>query len=148
MSSRLRTLGCVILAAGVGLGCQSPTDNEIQRERQLALLQFYHDPIVVHAPETASVSTPFDITVRTYGDGCIDEGDTEVSVSGLTADIRPFDHFVTYLPARYACPDILHFYTHRAAIQFDQAGIATITVHGRIRPGDGAIAVQRSVHVQ
>ena len=146
--TRVSAAAFVILAAGAALACRTPTENEIRRERQLALLGFYHDPIVVDAPATASVSIPFDITVRTYGGSCIDQGDTEVSVTGLRADIRPYDHFVTHLPPRYACPDILHVYTHRATVRFDQSGTATVTVHGRVRPGDAAIAVQRTVRVE
>ena len=146
--SRLSAATFVILAAGAGLACRAPTQNEIRRERQLALLGFYDDPIVVDAPVIASVSIPFDITVRTYGGGCIDQGDTEVSVTGLHADIRPYDHFVTYLPPRYACPDILHLSTHRATVRFEQPGTATVTVHGRVRPGDAAVAVQRSLRVE
>jgi hypothetical protein len=147
-SSRLRPAALVILVAGTGLACRIFTDNEIRRERQLALVQFYHDPIVVQTPETVSVSSPFDITVRTYGGGCIDQGDTGVTVHGLSADLRPYDHFVTYLPPRHACPDILHLYVHRATLRFDEPGTATVTVHGRVRPGDSTITIQRSVRVQ
>jgi len=139
-------LGTLALASSAG--CRLFTDNEIRRERQLALIEFYGDPLVVQIPDTAAVATPFEITVRTYGGGCIDQGDTEVSVAGQAASVRPYDVFVTSLPPNYACTSDLRLYTHRALVRFAQVGPATVTVHGRVRPGDSAIAVQRSVHVR
>lgn len=127
--------------------CRLITD-EIRRERQLGLIQFYHDPLLVQIPETVAVASPFEVTVRTYGGGCIDQGDTEVSVAGDAATIRAYDIFVTYLPPNHACTDDLRFYTHRALIRFEQSGSATVTVQGRIRPGDSTIAVQRTVRVR
>ena len=139
-------LGTLVLA--VSAGCRLLTDNEIRRERQLALIEFYGDPIVIEIPDTVAVGSPFEVTVRTYGGGCIDPGDTEVSVTGQAATVRPYDVFVTHLPPNYACTDDIRLYTHRATVRFDQAGPATVTVHGRVRPGDSAIAVPRSVHVR
>lgn len=138
----------LILALGSAAGCRLTTDNEIRRERQLGLIQFYHDPLVIQIPETVAVASPFEVTVRTYGGGCIDQGDTEVSLAGAVATVRPYDVFVTYLPPNYACTDDLRLYTHRAQLHFDQPGPATITIQGRVRPGDSTIVAQRVVHVR
>ena len=146
--SRPRALFLGTLVLAVSAGCRLLTDNEIRRERQLALIEFYGDPIVLEIPDTVAVGSPFEVTVRTYGGGCIDPGDTELSVAGQAATVRPYDVFVTHLPPNYACTSDLRLYTHRAAVRFDQAGPATVTVHGRVRPGDSAIAVQRSVDVR
>ena len=144
-----RSLAVFLLASlGFSVGCQLFTDNEIRRERQPAILRFYGDPLVLGVPDTVVQATPFEVTVRTYGGGCIDQGDTEVSVTGRSAALRPYDIFVTYLPPNHACTDDLRLYTHRAVLRFEQTGSATVTVHGRARPGDSVIAVQRSVHVQ
>jgi hypothetical protein len=147
--SSLRCLTAFLLASlGLGLGCQLFTDNEIRRERQPANLRFYGDPLILTMPETVAVATPFDVTVRTYGGGCIDEGDTEVSLTPRAAEVRPYDIFVTYLPPSYACTDDLRLYSHRAVLRFEEIGPATVTVRGRAQPGDSVIAVQRSVQVQ
>ena len=156
MSSARPVIPTIVAIALVAtVGCRLFTDNEIRRERQPAILQFYEDPIVIQVPETVAVASEFEVTVRTYGDGCIDQGDTEVSISGRQASVRPYDHFVTHLPPNYACPDILKVYTHRAVLRFDERGLATVTVHGRAltveRPGpsqESTIAVSRSVTVQ
>jgi len=141
-----RLLGTLVLAASAG--CRLFTDNDIRRERQLALIEFYGDPLVLQVPDTVAVGSPFEVTVRTYGGGCIDEGDTEVSVAGQAATVRPYDVFVTYLPPNYACTSDLKLYTHRALLRFEQVGPATVTVHGRVRPGDSAVAVHQTVHVR
>ena len=146
--SRSLPLLLLTLALGSSAGCRLIADNEIRRERQLGLIQYYHDPLVVQIPETVAVASPFEVTVRTYGGGCIDQGDTEVSVVGQAAAVRPYDVFVTDLPPNYACTDELRLYTHRAHVRFEQAGPATVTVHGRVRPGDSVMVVQRSVHVR
>jgi hypothetical protein len=146
-SSRISPALLFAIALGSS-ACRLATDNEIRRERQPALIWFYHDPVVVQVPETVAVATPFEVTVRTYGGGCIDEGDTEVSVTGRAAVVRPYDIFVTHLPPNYACTSDLRLYTHRASVRFDDAGPATVTIYGRARPGDSTVVVQRSVHVR
>jgi hypothetical protein len=144
-----RCLAAPLLASlGLSLGCQLFTDNEIRRERQPAILRFYGDPLVLTTPETVAVATPFEVTVRTYGGGCIDQGDTEVSLTRRAAEVRPYDIFVTYLPSNYACTDDLRLYSHRAVLHFEESGPATVTVHGRAQPGDSVLAVQRSVYVR
>lgn len=147
-SPRSAALILVAIALLAALGCRLSTDNEIRRERQPAFLQFYDDPIVIHVPETVTVATEFEVTVRSYGGGCIDQGDTEVSVVGRSASVRPHDHFVTHLPENYGCTRELRLYTHRAVLRFDERGLAAVTVHGRVHPGDSAIAVMRDVNVQ
>jgi hypothetical protein len=147
--SRARVLAAPLAVALLtGVGCRLSTDNEIRRERQTAVIEYYGDPIVIHVPETVAVGSEFEVTVRTYGGGCIDEGDTEVSVVGRSASVRPYDHFVTHLPPNYACTSDLKLYMHRALLRFDERGVATVAVHGRVRPGDSAIVVLRSVNVQ
>jgi hypothetical protein len=147
--SSSRTFAAFVLASfGVSLGCQLFTDNEIRRERQPAILRFYGDPVVLHVPDTVVVATPFQVAVRTYGGGCIDQGDTEVNVTGRAAAVRPYDIFVTYLPPNHACTDDLRLYTHTPVLRIEERGPATVTVHGVAQPGDSVIAVQRAVYVQ
>ena len=144
-----RRLAIFLLAPiSIGFGCELATDTEIGRERQPAILRFYGDPLVITMPETVAVATPFEVTVQTYGGGCIDEGDTEVTLSAHAAEVRPYDIFVTYLPPNYACTGDLRLYLHRAILRFEARGSAIVTVHGRARPGDSAVAAQRSVHVK
>ena len=138
----------LLLALALSAGCRLSTGNEIVRERQLGLIRVHEDPLVVQVPGTVAVGSTFEVTVRTYGDGCIEQGDTEVSVVGRVASVRPYDVFVTDAPASYACTRELRLYTHRASLRFDEVGPATVTIYGRVQPGDTTVAVSRSVQVQ
>jgi hypothetical protein len=141
-------LALSILALPIFSGCRSITGDEIRRERQPARIRFYHDPIVIEIPSTVSRGTDFEVRVRTYGGGCIDEGDTEVTMAESHAELRPFDIFVTHLPPNVACPDVLRVYVHRATLRFAQAGTATVRVRGRSVPGDEVIVVERQLTVE
>jgi hypothetical protein len=139
----LRVLAVVALA-----GCTIITGNRVRRERQLGWIRFHNDPVVVEVPSTVSRGVDFDVTVRTYGGGCVDQGDTEIMLSGPDAEVRPFDIFVVEMPDNYACTDILKRFTHRATLRFTQAGAATVRIRGRAEPGGEIIVVERQVTVQ
>jgi hypothetical protein len=139
----LRVLAVVALA-----GCSIITGNEIRRERQLGWIRFHNDPVVVEVPGIVSREVDFDVTVGTYGGGCVDQGDTEVALSGADAEVRPFDIFVVEMPDNYACTDILKRFTHRATLRFTQAGAATVRIRGRAAPDGEVIVVERQVTVQ
>lgn len=138
----------LLLALAVSAGCRLSTGNEVVRERQLGLIRFHEDPLVLQVPGTVAVGSTFDVTVGTYASGCIEQGDTEVSVLGRVASVRPYDVFVTAMPPYYACTRELILYTHRASLRFDEVGPATVTIYGRVQPGDSVVAVSRSVQVQ
>ena len=148
----------LLAAAFLLAGCGSPTgiertrgilpDDEIRRERRLGWIQFYHDPIAIQVPAEVTRAVDFEVTVRTYGGGCIGQGDTEVSVDGRTAEVRPYDIFVTHLPPNMACTADLRLYTHRATLRFNAAGVATVRIRGRTHPGDGVVVINRPVIVR
>jgi hypothetical protein len=140
------TFGILLVLAVVG--CQFITDDEVRRERLLAHIRHYHDPAVLEVPDTVTVATPFEVIARSYGNGCVDQGDTELTVSGRAAEIVPYDHFVTHMPSNYACTDELRTFAHRATVRFDEVGSATVTARGRVLPGDSVIRVQDSVIVR
>jgi hypothetical protein len=143
VAHNLRVLAAIALA-----GCTIITGNEIRRERRLGWIRFHNDPVVVEVPGIVSRGVDFDVTVRTYGGGCVDQGDTEVTLSGAEAEVRPFDIFVVEMPDNYACTDILKRFTHRATLRFTQAGAATVRIRGRAAPDGEVIVVERQVTVQ
>ena len=111
-------------------------------ERQLALIDFGggSDTVVFVVPDTVLKSTPFEVTVRSYGGGCIRQGDTEVSISANVAEVRPFDSFPV---GPQSCTLELRFFTHAATLQFNSAGSATVRVRGRGHAGSGDTIVVR-----
>lgn len=144
---KLRALLSVALVF-IGPACRAITADEIQRERQLAVIRHYHDQTLVEIPSHVTSGVDFDISVRTFGGGCIAQGDTEISISGRSAEVRPYDVFVTRLPANMACTDDLRFYLHRARLRFAEPGLATVRIRGRERPGDRVVVVEQTVVVR
>lgn len=143
-SATLTVLGICIAAAG----CGSFGPDGVRTERRPAYVRYYQDPPQLDAPDTIDAGVSFTVTVRTFGGGCIDQGDTEVSVAGQTAELRPFDIFTTHLPRNYACPDILFHYSHTASVRFTESGVAVVRVVGRVAPGDSATTLERTVVVR
>jgi hypothetical protein len=139
-------LGCLVLACGFITGEEE--EEEITRERLIGTIEFYSDPVRIQLPGTVLRGVTFDVTVRTYGGGCIDKGDTEVEVNGLAAQVTPYDIEVTHMPAGSVCTADLRFYEHIGEVRFDQSGTATVVVRGRKKPQDVIISVERAVNVR
>ena len=112
-------------------------------DRQLGIISFYHDPIVIEAPETVQRGQSFSVRVRTYGGGCISQGPTDVHVDGLRATVTPFDIH----SGANVCTSELRFFQHEATLRFDRAGSALVVIRGMRRPGDQPVAEQRTVIV-
>ena len=113
--------------------------------RQPSFLLGSGDSARVVLPDTIAVNGAATIVVPTAGGGCVREGDTEVAVSGLAADVRPYDYFPTD-PGTVCTADFREL-RHTATLRFTQTGRATVRVHGRTRP-DRAVVVTRTVVVR
>jgi hypothetical protein len=107
-----------------------------RRERVPARLVLQADTAKVELPDTVDRGRPFNVTVTTFAGGCRQENaGTEVSVSGMQAEVRPYH----YLRRSAVCTDDLLFIPHTAQLRFDGPGIATVRITGtrnRIDFGD------------
>lgn len=112
--------------------------------RRLGVIDFYQDPVVIAVPDTVQAGAAFEVSVRTYGGGCITKGDTETQVEGLTAEVRPYDLH----SGAEVCTDELRIFDHRATLAFEQAGLAEVRFHGREMPADSVVTIVRSVVVE
>lgn len=109
-------------------------------ERRLGIIHFTdHDSVVFDVPDTVQRATPFDVSIRTYGGGCIRQGDTEVSRSGNVAEIRPFDFHAL---GNRVCTAELRHYNHRVTLEFGTTGSATVRARG-IKSGPPAVEITR-----
>jgi hypothetical protein len=45
--------------------------------------------MLIEVPSVVLRGVDFEVAVRTFGGGCTAQGDTEVSIAGRTAEIRP-----------------------------------------------------------
>lgn len=92
------------------------------------------------------------VNVITYGDGCYQRGETQLSMAGMVADIRPYD---LVPPPGTICTRQLVAGTHEAHLNFESGGVARIRVHGYdVRTRDAqnmpgtAIVVVRTVEIR
>lgn len=89
-------------------------------------------PTVEH-PAQVRVGEPLRVTVRSFGGGCEAAGGADGWVEDLEAEIRPWDY--THVPEGpagmdYICTVPLNIFKRAVPLVFDQAGTATIRVHG------------------
>jgi hypothetical protein len=117
-------------------------------DRQLGVIEFHSDPVSIYLPQVVSRAQPFEVSVRTYGGGCVKQGDTEFQVTDMSVTIQPFDSFVVSMPSNYACVDIIRLFSHKVLLTFEDTGVARISVRGRKEPGGDVITVTRSINVE
>lgn len=122
-------------------------DGDGPPERVFGTIDYYKEPVTVTVPETAMVGEPFSVTVVTYGDGCIEKGETDVRLEPLRAEIRPYDYNVT--PGS-ECPDILNTHGHKATLSFTEVGEAEVVFYGQRADADGTsnMVVARTLKVR
>lgn len=84
---------------------------------------------MLQMPAQARAGVAFEITVTTLGSSsCTRPDGATVSVSGLVADVTPWDRIA---PAGTACTDDLHPFPRTASVRFDSPGTALIRLHGK-----------------
>lgn len=147
VSSRV-SMRALMCSAALIAACNALTADSILRERQPGRITFHSDTVVLVVPDTVQIATPFEVAIRTYGDGCVDEGDTQVITSGSLIEVIPFDIFVVRAGPNHVCTDILRHFPHRTMLQFLTAGEATVRARGRAYPGDSVIFRDRTVVVR
>ncbi len=136
-----RLLSVLILLWSVS-SCHDPLGPE--KGRQIGVIAFYHDPVVITVPDTVVAGRSFSVSVRTYGGGCVGQEDTEVWSTGLSIDITPYD---VHSGARI-CTDILKAFDHTATLTVMEPGTAQIRFHGRQLPDDVPISEVRELVVK
>jgi hypothetical protein len=139
---------------GVLYGCGEVTETP-RLDRQLGIIEFYEDPVVVEVPDIASARVPFTIRVVTFG-LCIEAWDTEISLVGASATVIPYNYQVQ--EEGFACPTVLNRVEHVARLQFDSPGTAVVSIRGRRlartpagpggSPNETEITIERRVVVQ
>jgi hypothetical protein len=152
---RLAPLALAVLVAACGSLTQpEPSSPALSLEQPLPTvggktalragnIRFYHDPLIVDVPSTATAGVPFTVSVTTYGGGCIGEAETVVRVQGWRADIVPYQH-VSIGP----CTQELRTTKRQATVTFALPGEALVRVIGREQPSDELIEVRRTVIVR
>lgn len=119
------------------------------RERVVGTIAFHGDPVRLEVPSEVTRGQPFTVEVITYGDGCREQGETEVELEGLRAEVTPYDHQVTPPPGA-ACTLELNQHRHRATLRFEDTGTAEVVFHGREedRGGTNMTSVTRTLELR
>lgn len=111
-----RLLVCVVAVALLG-GCNALTGPD----EMIGLVKG------VEVPDTVQSGQVFVVTVQTAGpNGCWKKARTNLSVSGLTATITPYD-----LKSSGYCTQATVEMTHTAEVVFGQPGTGLVKVRGR-----------------
>ena len=146
MSSRRPPLA--LLASFVALGaCSVLGLEEPETVRGAAILLHYGDTTTVTLPTSARVGVPVSIAVTSFGGGCITQGETEFTLRGLEAEVRPYRYEAVRLPPNMACTDELRIFRHTVSLEFEESGDARVRVFGLRRPGDAPHVVERQLTV-
>ncbi|MEX0909542.1 MAG: hypothetical protein WDZ58_07235 [Gemmatimonadaceae bacterium] len=112
-----------VIGFALVLGCTTTTAPD--RVRQLGEIAGFNngDPYVTIEQDGRRV----DVSITTYGDGCHTQGETEVVMNGLGAEVTPYD----YSAARGSfCTRELRSSVHRASLNFERSGMAQIRIRG------------------
>ncbi|HUF13959.1 MAG TPA: hypothetical protein VMN78_12720 [Longimicrobiales bacterium] len=131
--------GIIVMAV---VACGGPTEPEPRKE--IGIISFFHDPVVINVPDAVEAAVPFEVSVRTYGGGCQTQGVTDVEVTGHRVDVRPYDIH----SGHDFCTQPLRMFDHVAMVTIHEHGQALISFHGKAEPGDSAVVFVREVEVE
>jgi hypothetical protein len=149
------------LMASVPLGCSQPTasilplgtpalslEQPMPAAGQSALrVASIGDANGVTVPSVAHAGLPLQVTVTTYGGGCITEDTTVVTTNTHSADIVPFQRW--YQPKQNeACTMELRVNKRQLEVVFTQPGVASVRIYGRGQPDGALVTVVREVRVE
>jgi hypothetical protein len=143
MNGILARIGASIIAVTALCSCDGLFDDSGERS-QVGTISFFGEPVVIEVPDTVAQGQPFSVGVRTYGNGCVSVGRTEVMVTGLQAVVTPYDTH----GGGEICPDILRRFDHETTITLDQAGTGAVRFRGLREPEDTITTEVRTVHVR
>ncbi len=141
-----RSLAVVVCSLALA-ACSAGGLDGPETVRGAAILVDYGDTTTVTLSTSVRVGVPLSITVTSFGGGCITRGETESTVRGLEAEVRPYRYEIVRLPPNMACTDEFRIFQHTTSLQFGEPGDAHVRVLGLRRPGDAPYVVEREVQV-
>jgi hypothetical protein len=140
---RLTAQALPVLFLGTLLACSGATEPSSSAELLGSIAGFQKDDPNIKVPETAQRGIPFTVAVTTYGNSCVSKVRTQVVQESARATITPYDKREGKI-----CQDILIPLRHEATLQFPEAGVARVIVHGLEQPSGRTITVERTIRVQ
>jgi hypothetical protein len=139
----IRAVIAVVLALLLG-ACAMPLPTETSESRDIGFIRgFNTDDPRISMPDSVARGASFDVTVVSYGNGCVSRHSTQLLLQPSGATVIPFDATKRH----FACPDILLSLEHRATLHFQTPGERRIVFRGRTLPDSTIISVERTVTV-
>ncbi len=132
----------LLIGVGLALACDSTLG--IDEEARIGVIAFHGDPVVITVPDTVQAGVSFEVSVLTYGDGCLSKGGATIQIVGLSVDVTPYDIH----SGAEVCELMLNHFDHRATLTLRESGVAQISFHGKQLPGDSLLTVVREVVVE
>ena len=118
-----------------------------ESDRKVALISFYHEPLVIEVPTQAIAAQPFNVYVTTYSGGCIRDDTIQVSVSSSRADVVPFQRIYSLGPNE-ACTAELNIRRRPVSVTLSKPGESVVRITGRARPGDSLVVVTKTLTIK
>lgn len=137
-------LRAVLVATGLLLvaACTDPAGPE--GEVRVGVITGFGMGPDASAPDTVEQGAPFEVSVRTFGNGCTTEGETDVRAVGAgTVEVTPYDVHVGHV-----CHDILRIIDHRATLVVHEPGVLLVRFRGQGAPEGEPVSVERDVFVR
>jgi hypothetical protein len=113
-------------------------------ERGPAVLAFYGDTTAVQLAASTRVGEVTTVQFTSFSGGCILQDRTEVTVSGLTVEVRPYRR---ELPANTVCTAEVRLDQNVAELRFAEPGRARVRIVGLARPGNQPFVLERDLLV-
>ena len=142
-STFARVPALVLLLGSAAIGCRSPAESSSRRV--VAIIDNGGTgiaPLVV--PDTVYVGVPFLATVTTFGGACDRPGGSDVSTSGLFADVTPYELLP---PPETICIALFRASPRSIELTFAAPGTGVVRAHGRNLAG-GKVTLQHVVVVR
>ncbi len=95
-------------------------------------------------PDTVHVGVPFPVSFTTFGGACDQPDGSDITTSGLFADVTPYD---VLPPPEAVCIALLRASPRSTVVTFTDPGDGVVRVHGR-RLGDGNVTLFHTVVVR
>jgi hypothetical protein len=124
----------------------APDDSSLLRnaKRGPAILAFYGDTTALQLAASTRIGEVTTVRFTSFGGGCIRHDTTEVTVSGVIAEVRPYRR---ELPPNTVCTSELRIDQNVAELRFAEPGEARVRIVGLARPGDRPYVVERDLLV-
>ena len=146
----MKERGLAVLAvAAVIWACKAGSfEDPFELQRVVGnLLSLNDDPPGLTVPDSAPAGAPFTATVYTTGGGCVlQSAGQDVSVSGLVAEIVPYDLLRRRRQGETLCSDVQKFFGRTVELVFTETGAATVRV--RAATGEDSLSsIERQVRI-